>query len=144
MMATLMNVVSIIALILVLNSYQIKNVFGYPMNNETIVIFTEPDESERPLHLLATPDHSNETVTLSVNHTLQQHHTNETLAKDRIEMENGTDSSSTTEKSTTEAPSSTTSNPEQMLIPPAEVNASIAQLPSTTAHKHKQGQIIIR
>lgn len=38
----------------------------------------------------------------------------------------------------------TTSNPQQMLIPPALVNASIAQMPSATYSKHKQGQIIIR
>lgn len=50
---------------------------------------------------------------------------------------------STPTMTTTAAPETTT-NPQQMLIPPALVNASIAQMPNAKASTHKQGQIIIR
>lgn len=157
MMATLMNVASVIALILVLNSYQIKNVFGYAINNDTLVIISETtDEPTDPISSVVpstTTGNSNltESASSSTNHTLvhsptsaPEPHTNVTLIKEDInEKENSTTLSSTTVKSTTESPT-TTSNPQAMLIPPASVIASIAQLPNTSTHKHKQGQIIIR
>lgn len=141
MMATVMNVVSIIALILVLNSYQIKSVLGLAINNETLVIISETDEEAPHPSSTTTTDSTNQTV--STNHTLAAVPMNATLAKDGTENGNTMESSTTTMKPTTEAPV-TTSNPQQMLIPPASVNASIAQLPSANTHKHKQGQIIIR
>lgn len=58
-------------------------------------------------------------------------------------LEVHTTTTATPTTTTTKAPE-TTSNPQQMLIPPASVNASIAQMPNAKANTHKQGQIIIR
>lgn len=53
-----------------------------------------------------------------------------------VSSDNSTDNTTTTEKSTT-----TTKDPQMLLIPPAEVNASIAQMHNAP---RKKGQIIIR
>lgn len=100
--------------------------------SKVVINFNLPDEVE-PVR------RANETV--AGEHSGTKFHINqsETDSKSTKAAHETTEAPATS----TTAPPDTTLNPQQLLIPPASVNASIAQI-SNNGVKHKQGQIIIR
>lgn len=125
------------------NDTDVPNTENHVTVNESKVVidFYPPSSSNHELHSAISTEHkaANQTPILQV-------------FINQPDME----STHKVESTTTEEPTQTTTKPpkvdvepskienaQQLLIPPASVNANIAQLPNPT-EKHKQGQIIIR
>lgn len=95
--------------------------------------------------LSAHETHSNE-ASENATQTIKTPFLQVVINQPEVEATPRNEQNSMIETSTTQKPSvnsATPQNAQQLLIPPATVNANIAQLPNP-AEKHKQGQIIIR
>lgn len=112
-------------------------------NASRIVInFDLPDETSGIKNTNETHPNESDILKFILNRSETLSATESDISEATTTQSSSTTTNDTPTTSTTEIPT-TTSNPQQLLIPPASINASIAQI-TNNGFKHKQGQIIIR